>query len=71
MLTLGDRAINLRGHEVLAEEVETQYMVALCDGTRTREEIAAAMAEGLSKEIRVEDVARTIVHLAGMRAFEA
>jgi SAM-dependent methyltransferase len=71
MLTLGDRAVNLRGNEVLAEEVETQYMVALCDGTRTRPEIAAAMAEGLEKPIDVEDVTKTITHLARMRAFEA
>ena len=71
MLTLGDRAVNLRGNEVQAPDVETRYMIALCDGTRTRDEIAAAMAEGLEKEIQLEDVDKTINHLARMRAFEA
>jgi SAM-dependent methyltransferase len=71
MLTLGDRAVNLRGNEVQAPEPETQYMVALCDGTRTRAEIAALMTIGLEKEIRVEMVDGAINNLARMRAFEA
>jgi hypothetical protein len=71
MFSLGDRAVNLRGNEVEATDTETRCMMMLCDGTRTRAEIAIEMSEALGKTIDIESVARTIDLLAGMRAFEA
>ena len=71
MLSLGDRAVSLRGNEVQAYQPETQYLIALSDGSRTRAEIAAAMSEALEKDIPLEMVDASIKNLARMRAFEA
>ena len=46
-------AVSLRGTDVDTPDVESDTCLALCDGTRTRAEIAAAMAEDLAKPIRL------------------
>ena len=71
MLARGDQGVNLRTNGVSFPDRETQCLVVFSDGTRTRPEIAAAMAESLKKEIVLADVERTIDHLAGLRVFEA
>jgi hypothetical protein len=71
MLAFGDRAVHLRSGELQAAEPETRHLVMLSDGTRTREELAVALADTLKKEITVEDVVGIISNLAPMRAFEA
>ena len=71
MLARGDQGVNLRTNGVHFPDRETQCLIVFSDGTRTRPEIAAAMAESLKKEIVLGDVEKTIDHLAGLRVFEA
>ena len=72
MLARGDRAVNLRTNGVeLPRAARHSCLVVFSDGTRTRPEIAAAMAESLKREIVLADVERAIDHLAALRVFEA
>lgn len=71
MLELGDRAASLRCSGIEADQPETRYCLVLCDGTRTREEIAATMTAAFGKEITVEMVDAAIASFARRRVFEA
>jgi hypothetical protein len=71
MPTLGNWAITLRGTRADMLDRETELCLALCDGTRTREQIAAAMTTELEAPVPVEMVDAAIRQLARNRAFEA
>jgi SAM-dependent methyltransferase len=71
MLARGERAINQRGAGVVAEQNETRYCLALCDGTRTHADIAATMSEYFKEEATAGNVAAAVDHFAGQRVFEA
>jgi SAM-dependent methyltransferase len=71
MLSDHASAPGLRGTKVEAAAPETRYLLRLCDGTRTRAEIAAAMSREFKATIPVAMVAGAIAQFASQRIFEA
>ena len=66
-----DLLVTLRGKQLDVPQPETQLCLKLCDGTRTRAEIAAIMNAELQKPIGEIEVDVAIRHFARMRVFEA
>lgn len=64
-------AISLRHRLVAFDSDPTRMLITLCDGTRTRAEIAAAMSERLSADIPVSHVNGAVAHFAKSGVFEA
>jgi hypothetical protein len=71
MLTMGERALTLRGTAVEVNQAESQYCLVLCDGTRTRAEIAEAMTTAFGKHVSAEAIAGAVLHFAHQRIFVA
>lgn len=71
MFARGTAAATLRGAAAVAHDNETRYCLALCDGTRTRAEIAAAMTERFGSATSVAQVDAAIDHFAQRAVFEA
>ena len=71
LLSRGELALSLRGTSVDIPDRESELCLALCDGTRTRAEIAAAMTEELGTPIPPLWVDAIVRHLARDGAFEA
>ncbi|HEY0467664.1 MAG TPA: class I SAM-dependent methyltransferase [Polyangiaceae bacterium] len=71
MLTTSAYAAGLRGTKVEASAPETRYCLSLCDGTRTRSEIATAMSRRFATAIPEALVASAIAQFANQRVFEA
>jgi len=71
MLTSDSYAAGLRGTKIEASAPQTRYCLALCDGTRTRAEIAAAMSREFRATIPEAMVASAIAQFANQRVFEA
>jgi SAM-dependent methyltransferase len=71
MLTLGERAVTLRGTPVEVNQAESQYCLVLADGSRTRAEIAEAMTEAFGKPVAPEAIAGAVAHFARQRVFAA
>ena len=66
-----DLLVTLRGKQLDVPQPETQLCLKLCDGTRTRAEVAAMMTTELGKPIGENDVDVATRHFARMRVFEA
>jgi hypothetical protein len=71
MFARGTAAATLRGAAAVAHDNESRYCLALCDGTRTRAEIADAMTERFGREMTVGQVDAAIDHFAQRAVFEA
>jgi len=71
MLTQDGYAAGLRGTKIEASAPQTRYCLTLCDGTRTRAEIAAAMSREFRATIPEAMVASAIAQFAKQRVFEA
>ena len=71
MLSHDDHAAGLRGTKVEASAPQTRYLLRLCDGTRTRSELASAMGREFEAVIPESLVAGAIAKFASQRVFEA
>jgi SAM-dependent methyltransferase len=70
MMQMGDTAITLRHQKFVAKEDPTRLMLALCDGTRTRADIAGSMSEAYGATVPVGQVEQAIVKFAPHALFE-
>ncbi len=70
MLAQSDEAISLRSTSFLSKQGPTRTMLALCDGSRTRAEIAAAMSSHYHTTVSPEVVEAAVSTLARSRLFE-
>jgi SAM-dependent methyltransferase len=71
MFARGTFAATLRSAAAVAGDNESRYFLVLCDGSRTRAEIAAAMTERFGKETSLDEVDAAVEHFARRAAFEA
>jgi SAM-dependent methyltransferase len=71
MLARGDRAATVRATGIILNDPKMRQCLTLCDGTRTRDEIAAEMSRVLGEEIVVDRVDIAIEVFARQGAFEA
>lgn len=71
MLSTDNRAISLRGVPIDAGQPETSLCLQLCDGTRTRAEIAAEMGRHFGQEFSVGLIDSALAIFAAQRVFVA
>lgn len=71
MIAASETAISLRHGSFTNREEPTRVMLALCDGTRTRAEIAEAMGAHYGEPVAPDLVAGFVTRLARSRLFEA
>lgn len=71
MLATDNRAISLRGVPIDAGQPETSLCLQLCDGTRTRTEIAAEMSRHFGQDFSVGLIDSAIAIFAAQRVFVA
>jgi hypothetical protein len=71
MLAQSTEAISLRHTNFSGKQEPTRLMLTLCDGTRTRAEIAAAMSQRYGTTIAPDVVNAAIRTLSASRLFES
>ena len=71
MIERSDEAVTLREGKLVGEGEVSRLFLQLCDGTRSRAEIAAAMTARLGQEVPLAEVEKAISHFARRAVFEA
>jgi SAM-dependent methyltransferase len=71
MLSSSDRCATVRATGLMVKDALARQCLLLCDGTRTRSEIARTMSEMLGEEITLDRVADGIETYARQYAFDA
>jgi SAM-dependent methyltransferase len=69
MMPLGDWSFTLRHAKLIAELEPTRIFLTLCDGTRTREDLAAAMSAHYGEAVPLERIDAVIADLGPRRVF--
>lgn len=71
MLREGEEALSLRHHKLVEQNEMSRALVALCDGSRSRDELAATMAEMFDPTIDRTKIDAAIAYFAAHRMFES
>ncbi|KRA53067.1 class I SAM-dependent methyltransferase [Devosia sp. Root635] len=71
MLMNGEVAISLRHRRLVEENIVSRTLMALCDGTRSRDELAMAMAELFDMPIDRAKIDEALTYFARHRMLEA
>ena len=70
MLATGNEAITLRHSKFVTDQEQTRAFLALCDGSRTRSDIARALSARFGSSLSVDKVDEAARRFAASRLFE-